>query len=126
EDQSDRVQLATLHAAKGLEFPEVFLMGVEEDILPHRNAIEGDSIEEERRLMYVGITRAQQHLQITYAKRRKQFGETFETTPSRFLDELPEDHLLWHGRDAQDPEAAKARGQATLNSLRALLKGSAA
>ena len=126
EDQSDRVQLATLHAAKGLEFPEVFLMGVEEDILPHRNSIEAETIEEERRLMYVGITRAQQHLHITYAKRRKQYGDTFETTPSRFLDELPREHIQWHGRDAQDPDEVKARGQATLDSLRALLKGSAA
>ena len=126
EDQSDRVQLATLHAAKGLEFPEVFLIGVEEDILPHRNSIEAETIEEERRLMYVGITRAQQHLHITYAKRRKQYGDTFETTPSRFLDELPSEHIQWHGRDAQDPDEVKARGQATLDSLRALLKGSAA
>ena len=120
------MQLATLHAAKGLEFPTVFLMGVEEDILPHRNAIEGDSVEEERRLLYVGITRAQQMLYITYAKKRKQFGDQFETTPSRFLDELPADHIHWHGRDAVDPDVAKARGQATLDSLRALLKGSPA
>lgn len=123
EDQSDRVQLATLHAAKGLEFPEVFLMGIEEELLPHRNAIETDTIEEERRLMYVGITRAQQKLTLTFAKKRKQFGEFLETTPSRFLNELPEQHVIWHGKQAIDPEQAKQKGQDTLGALRALLDG---
>ena len=126
EDDSDRVQLATLHAAKGLEFPEVFLMGVEEDLLPHRNAIESETVEEERRLMYVGITRAQQNLTITYAKKRKQFGEFLETTSSRFLDELPEEHVIWHGRQDVDPELAKQKGQNTLDALHALLKGASA
>ena len=123
EDDSDRVQLATLHAAKGLEFPTVFLMGIEEDLLPHRNSIEAETIEEERRLMYVGITRAQQQLTITYAKKRKQFGEMLETTPSRFLDELPTEHVIWHGKQALDPETAKQQGQNTLEALHALLKG---
>ncbi len=123
EDDSDRVQLATLHAAKGLEFPDVFLIGVEEDLLPHRNSIEADTIEEERRLMYVGITRAKRNLTITYAKRRKQFGELSETTPSRFLDELPEEHIHWHGKDELAPEIARQKGQDTLSALHAMLKG---
>jgi len=123
EDDSDRVQLATLHAAKGLEFPQVFLMGVEEELLPHRNAIESDTIEEERRLMYVGITRAQQHLTITYAQKRKQFGEMLETTPSRFLDELPDAHIHWQGRQAEDPELTRQKGQNTLDALHAMLGG---
>ena len=126
EDDSDRVQLATLHAAKGLEFPDVFLMGVEEDLLPHRNSIEAETIEEERRLMYVGITRAKQNLTITYAKKRKQYGEFLETTPSRFLDELPDDHIHWQGRDEIDPDVAKQKGQDTLTALQALLKGESA
>jgi ATP-dependent DNA helicase Rep len=126
EDDSDRVQLATLHAAKGLEFPDVFLMGVEEELLPHKNSVEADTIEEERRLMYVGITRAKQQLTITYARKRKQFGEFLETTPSRFLDELPDEHVHWHGRDELDPEVARQKGQDTLSALAAMLKGESA
>ena len=123
EDDSDRVQLATLHASKGLEFPEVFMMGVEEDLLPHRNSIEAETVQEERRLMYVGITRAQENLTLTYAKKRKQFGELLETTPSRFLDELPETHVQWYGKKVADPKAARQQGQNTLDALRTLLKG---
>ena len=93
ESADDKVQLLTLHAAKGLEFLHVFLIGMEEDILPHRNSVEGGQIEEERRLAYVGITRAQRTLTMTCARQRTQFGETSATTPSRFIDELPEDDL---------------------------------
>ena len=123
EDHNDRVQLSTLHAAKGLEFPDVFLIGAEEELLPHKNSIETDSIEEERRLMYVGITRAKQNLTITYARKRKQFGELLETTPSRFLDELPEEHFHWQGRTEQDPEVMRKKGQDSLAALHTLLKG---
>ena len=79
----------TLHASKGLEFPFVFMMGLEEELLPHRNSIDEGNIEEERRLMYVGITRAQVGLYLTLAAIRSQYGEKVEITPSRFLDELP-------------------------------------
>jgi ATP-dependent DNA helicase Rep len=126
EDDSDRVQLATLHAAKGLEFPDVFLMGIEEELLPHKNSVEANTIEEERRLMYVGITRAKQRLTMTYAKKRKQFGEFLETTPSRFLTELPDEYIHWHGRDELDPEIARQKGQDTLSALATMLKGESA
>jgi len=86
EDDSDRVQLLTMHASKGLEFPHVYLMGLEEDLLPHRNAIEMGTVEEERRLAYVGITRARRTLTLTLARQRKAYGELMDCQPSRFLE----------------------------------------
>ncbi|WP_409524207.1 DNA helicase Rep [Nitrincola sp. MINF-07-Sa-05] len=121
EDDSDRVQLMTLHASKGLEFPHVFLMGMEEELLPHRNSIEGDTIEEERRLAYVGITRARETLTMTLAKKRKQFGEWIDCAPSRFLQELPQEDLVTEGLGESSPEVNKARGRATISSLKGLL-----
>jgi ATP-dependent DNA helicase Rep len=121
EEQIDnQVQLMTLHAAKGLEFPCVFIMGMEEDLLPHRNSIESGDIEEERRLAYVGITRAQRTLTFTLAKKRKQFGEVLVTTHSRFLDELPQDQLQWEGKGNSTPEQKQQKGESTLNSLKDL------
>ena len=117
QDSANQVQLMTLHAAKGLEFPHVFMIGVEEGILPHRNSIESETIEEERRLAYVGITRAQRTLTITFAGKRKQFGEVSETTPSRFLDELPEDEVIREGVGEHNPEVNKQQGKATINNL---------
>ncbi|AJQ92885.1 DNA helicase Rep [Gynuella sunshinyii] len=122
EGQLDSVQLMTLHASKGLEFPHVYMIGLEEELLPHRNSIESGDIEEERRLMYVGITRAQKTLTLTYAAKRKQFGEIIDCIPSRFLDELPADDLEWHGRDgAISAEQNRAQGLAALQSLSSLL-----
>ncbi len=121
DDDSDKVHLLTLHASKGLEFPHVFIMGLEEEILPHRSSIEEGNVAEERRLMYVGITRARKTLTLTYAAQRKQYGEKIETIPSRFLDEMPEEDLHWEGRGQSDPEANKAKGAATLASLRNLM-----
>ncbi|MDO3721685.1 DNA helicase Rep [Marinobacter sp. chi1] len=117
EDDSDKVQLLTLHASKGLEFPHVFIMGLEEEILPHRSSIEEGNIEEERRLMYVGITRARETLAMTYAASRKQYGEKIETIPSRFLDELPEEDVIWEGKGDLDAEANQKKGKATLSAL---------
>ena len=117
EDASDQVQLMTLHASKGLEFPHVFMVGMEEDLLPHRNSIEDNNIEEERRLTYVGITRAQRTLTLTLAGKRKQFGEMSETTPSRFLDELPAEDVDWEGFGEQSAEKNQAKGEETLSNL---------
>lgn len=122
EDDSDKVQLLTLHASKGLEFPHVFIMGMEEELLPHRNSIEEDNIEEERRLMYVGITRAQRTLALTYAASRKQYGEKIETIPSRFIDELPEDDLQFEGGEQQDKVRVQEKGNSTLSALLGGLK----
>lgn len=92
EEQGSAVVLMTLHSAKGLEFPVVFMPGMEEGIFPHSRALLDDSeMEEERRLCYVGITRAQKRLYLTYSSMRTLFGRTTANGPSRFLQELPED-----------------------------------
>ena len=93
DDDIDKVNLLTLHASKGLEFPYVYIMGLEEELLPHKNSIAAETIEEERRLMYVGITRAKQGLTLTLAEQRKNGGQMKQMTASRFLDELPQDDL---------------------------------
>ena len=79
----------TLHNAKGLEFRAVFMLGMEEGIFPHARSIEENSLEEERRLAYVGMTRAKERLTLTHAMRRNLFGRSEANLPSRFLDELP-------------------------------------
>ena len=118
----DRVQLLTLHAAKGLEFPHVFLIGMEEGLLPHRNSIDSGVIAEERRLAYVGLTRARETLTLSLAGRRRQFGETQETTPSRFLDELPDGELEREGfGEPLSPERQRQQADAALTALKALL-----
>ncbi len=122
EGGGDCVHLMTLHAAKGLEFPHVFLVGVEEEILPHRTSIAEDNLEEERRLAYVGITRAQKTLTFSFARRRKRAGEWMSCEPSRFLEELPADDLEWEGNHENvDPEKRQERGRAHLANLRGLL-----
>ena len=123
EDDSDRVQLMTLHAAKGLEFPHTYMIGMEEDLLPHRNSIQAETIEEERRLMYVGITRARKTLTLTLAQKRRSGGENMPTTPSRFLDELPAEDVEWEGKTSnKTPEQKKALGHAHLAGLKDMFK----
>ncbi len=95
-DSTDMVTLMTLHSAKGLEFPFVFIVGVEEGYLPHQRSISTESeLEEERRLCYVGITRAMEQIYLSHAKSRRTFRETEYRTPSRFISEIPE-YLIKH------------------------------
>jgi ATP-dependent DNA helicase Rep len=121
EEAGDQVSLMTLHASKGLEFPHVFLIGMEENLLPHQNSIETDNIEEERRLAYVGITRAQRSCTLSYCTHRKRYGEVTECEPSRFLNELPEEDLEWSNKKQLDPEVVRERGKASLAHLKNML-----
>ena len=121
EAELDAVQLMTLHAAKGLEFPHVFLVGFEEELIPHATSIQEDNIEEERRLAYVGITRAEKSLTMTMARTRKRYGEKIICEPSRFLEELPEDEIEWLGGKASKEKSTQDKGKAHLDGLKALL-----
>jgi len=124
EDESGPVTLMTIHNAKGLEFRAVFMIGMEEMVFPHARSIEENGIEEERRLCYVGMTRAKERLTMTHAMRRSLFGRSEMNLPSRFLDELPaigvERERLrpasWSGYGARMPERGRAPG-AELPSL---------
>ncbi len=121
EGEIDAVRLSTLHAAKGLEYPHVFLVGVEEGILPHRESIDNDQVEEERRLMYVGITRAQRSLFLSHCKKRKRGREWQVCEASRFIEELEQDDLRYAGRE-MPAEENKQVGTARLANLKAMLK----
>ncbi|MBK9160255.1 MAG: UvrD-helicase domain-containing protein [Nitrosomonadales bacterium] len=121
DQEPDAVALSTLHAAKGLEFPHVFIVGAEEEILPFRDSDERQ-IEEERRLMYVGITRAERSLQISYCNRRKRGRDWLASEPSRFLEEMPESELVYAGdRAGAVPTVTKDEGMDKLAKLKAML-----
>ena len=121
-DTDDQVMLMTLHAAKGLEFPHVFIVGMEEGLLPHRVSVEQEAIEEERRLAYVGITRARKSLTFSLTQKRKRYGETTACVPSRFLSELPAEDLQWEGgAGTTDPKEKQERADAHLANVRGLL-----
>jgi ATP-dependent DNA helicase Rep len=124
-EAADVVRLSTLHAAKGLEFPHVFLAGLEEGILPHRESIDAGTLDEERRLMYVGITRAERSLHLSFCRARTRAGGRVESAPSRFLKELAQDDLRWAGAPLPPDEAAREKdaGIARLRSLKAALGG---
>ena len=122
DEEVDAVQLSTLHASKGLEYPHVFLVGIEEGILPHRESTEPSKVEEERRLMYVGITRAQRTLQISFCERRKQAREFIPCEPSRFIDEMGRDDVRFAGGKEAKP-VDKATGSARLDAMKAMLAG---
>ena len=120
DDSSGSVSLMTLHTAKGLEYDAVFLTGIEEDLLPHRmSANEPGGPAEERRLFYVGITRAKKRLFLSLAMTRAQFGETAVAMPSRYLQEIPADLIDWK----QSPGAANGRGGSQSRALNARRPG---
>ncbi len=122
DDGGNQVRLMSLHAAKGLEFRYVFIVGCEDGTLPHEISIEEGNLEEERRLLYVGITRAKQALWLSYSRQTQRFREKVRLKPSRFLDELPQSELQ---RDGADPVAdaahKKERASAGLAAIQALL-----
>lgn len=89
DEEADAVKLQTLHSSKGLEFPVVFIIGCEEGIFPSRNAVTAEQLQEERRLAYVGITRAEKLCYLTYAQERPYFRDVAYNPPSRFIDEIP-------------------------------------
>ncbi|MDG6778964.1 DNA helicase Rep [Thiomicrorhabdus sp. zzn3] len=124
DKEHDMVSLMTLHASKGLEFPHVFLIGMEEELLPHKQNLESPGLEEERRLAYVGITRAQQTLTMTYATKRRKYGEDMACEPSRFLEELPQDILKWEGKPGVElsQQEKMEHGNAQIANLKSFLK----
>ena len=111
EDAAGGVQLMTLHHSKGLEFSRVFITGLEEDLFPHINAhCQEETLEEERRLLYVGITRAKQQLCLTYAQHRTTWGSQKQMRPSRFLGEIPEEHCIALNPKEEDLEESPLEG----------------
>lgn len=124
EKDQNRMNLMTLHAAKGLEFDNVYMIGVEEDILPHKNALAQGDIEEERRLMYVGITRAKVNLTLSYNTHRRGMSSDNKkaTRPSRFLEEMPIEHLSWAQKSPKlSAQEQKAVALHHIKNIRALL-----
>ncbi|MBP6299880.1 MAG: UvrD-helicase domain-containing protein [Arenimonas sp.] len=120
-EPGNQVRLMSLHSAKGLEFACVFIVGCEQGNLPHQASIDEGQINEERRLFYVGITRAKQHLYLSHSALIKRWGEQVNLLPSKFLDELPEQDLHKDGVLQEDHlEEKKARAQAHRNNISAL------
>ena len=121
-EEQNQVQLMTLHASKGLEFPVVYILGLEENLLPHKSSLEEDTLEEERRLFYVGITRAQQELTLSLTQQRTQFGEKSDVEESRFLAEMPQEDITWLGEGVTKcPEQQKEIGNSYLAQMKASL-----
>ncbi|XNM61809.1 3'-5' exonuclease [Escherichia coli] len=121
EEELDQVQLMTLHASKGWSFL-MSTWSVWKRVLPHQSSIDEDNIDEERRLAYVGITRAQKELTFTLCKECRQYGELVRPEPSRFLLELPQDDLIWEQeRKVVSAEGRMQKGQSHLANLKAMM-----
>ena len=124
-DDAGRVILMTLHSAKGLEFPQVYLTGMEDGLFPSYMSVDSedpDALEEERRLCYVGITRAMQDLTLTHAKKRMTHGETHYNRPSRFLNELPEELLKKEKREEPKEQEPKPRVQTSFMQAKSIFQ----
>ena len=122
DDPGNALRMMTLHSAKGLEFRFVFIAGCEDGTLPHEGALDEGRIDEERRLMYVGITRAKELLTLSYSARTKKYGEILSNQPSRFLKELPEDDLHWEGKDPEaDAQVTRETAQSHMAKIAAML-----
>ena len=121
-DAGNQVRLMSLHAAKGLEFRYVFIVGMDDNTLPHEASVEEGRIDEERRLLYVGITHAREQLWLSYAREAQRWGSKLRLKPSRFLDELPAEELQRDGADpVADAERRQERAKAGFDAIRALL-----
>ncbi len=122
DEPGNAVRMMTLHAAKGLEFRFVFIVGCEDGTLPHEGAIDEGRLDEERRLLYVGITRAKELLTLSWSAKTKRWGEVHRNQPCRFLAELPQDDLHWQGKDpAADKEIVRETAQSHMARIKALL-----
>ncbi len=122
DNAGNAVRLMTLHASKGLEFSHVFIVGVEDGLLPHESSIDEGRLDEERRLMYVGITRAKSLLHLSYTRHAKRYGEHVKVTRSRFIDELPAADLHVIGNDAEQDEVRhKEHASAAIDQIKAML-----
>lgn len=123
-DAGNQVRLMSLHGAKGLEFRYVFIVGVEDGVLPHEASMEEGRIDEERRLLYVGITRAKEALWLSHSRQTQRWGDKISLQPSRFLEELPAAEIQRDGADpVADAERKQERATAGFAAIRALLDG---
>ena len=121
DDEADMVSMSTLHASKGLEYPHVFLVGCEEGVFPHADSVEENNVDEERRLMYVGITRARQTLTVTHCHKRKRAGSWEFHEPSRFIEEMPAEDIRLLGGKNNQPIVSQAEGKIILAGMMARL-----
>ena len=126
DNPGNTVRLMSLHAAKGLEFHAVFMIGAEDGLLPHQASLDEGRLEEERRLMYVGMTRAKRLLQISHSRRARRYGELVKLEPSRFLAELPDAEVHRIGDNSeQDQSEKQVRAETHMARIAALLGGDA-